>query len=198
MVILAGDWRIQTIGQHFRRIGVNLSFLDGHHLIPVFRAMKKIFTHFISFAGGVVVCLLFFVLPCLSPNSFFLRENGTSWFSFGPGIISGSSCERIDVAFASFSDVVTITDPAKILIIKQWILDNQLDRRFRFSPTIPFDFGNAGMPRYAIYLSSSSDLNDPNALIIGIPINTLTLGVDQKACEVKMAELRKLVKGSAP
>jgi len=155
--------------------------------------MRTLITHAISLTCGILIALLFTMVPWISPSTFWLRQNGVEWFQFGPAIVSSSNCVRLDVVFGSFADRTSITNSAKIAAIKQWIIDNQLERRFRYSPTIPVDVGRDMLPSNAIYLFSSTDQDAVDSLILIIPINPLTTGATQQVCDEKIAELKKML-----
>jgi len=123
-----------------------------------------------------------------------IRDNGLDWFLFYDGAVMGSQSVQV---------VLGSTDPASGKTIKRsknafrkiqrWLRVSLPYgfARFNDSPVEPF---SADITRGNSLSFYCDDTGRPEALIVKIPLNELTLGVEGEALRKKLDELRELIK----
>ena len=157
---------------------------------------KNILLPVIAGAVGIIIGLfgnaVCGYIPSLSV-SFGTRSNGFAWYRYGPALISSSSCK---IAIVSFDGIqrIEVNDEKKIDEIKEWVAANRLVERYDSSPNIPYTPYSSQIHVYPfVQLFSSDDTLKPDSLLMEIPINTLTMGMNQHNCDEKIETLRKIV-----
>ena len=159
--------------------------------------MKKlvglaVFTLFYT-AILVGLCAFLFNRFCLGDYSG-LRDNGSNWYEFGPGVITKSQCLSV-VIILNPPERIVVRDKNKIEDVKKWLANNikPLPNRFNFSPYRPDYSGHRPQTGVSITLCGSDNTIDLDSIIVTIPLTPLAMGLTQEQCEVKKAELEKLV-----
>jgi hypothetical protein len=160
------------------------------------RLFLLLFTHALSAAVGVLICYFYFNWSAILSSDFNVRENGVAWFSFGPGVISNSTCLEMEISLGDLSHRIQVTDPAKINQIKQWILDNKLEQRWNYSPRWPQEVGHAVSSTYYISMNGSTTDEPEEKLrssIVTLPLEPLPMGLTQSQWSQKIDELKTLL-----